>query len=60
MRSGSGCVGRGARVLARVSCGYRVYGQGADPFTTSGHDDVWNVVTAVVGHASDIDRSTVQ
>lgn len=60
MRSGSGCVDRGARVVARMSCGYRVYRQGADPFTTSGHDDVRNVVTVVTGHASDIDRPTVQ
>lgn len=54
---GSGLVGRGARVLARVSRGHRVYGERADPFAAPRHHDVGNVAVAL---ASNVDTPPVQ
>lgn len=57
MSGGSGLVGRGARVLARVSRCHRVYGERADPFAAPRNHDVGNVAVAL---ASNVDTPPVQ
>lgn len=61
MGSGSGRVARSARVLARVSCGYRFDRQLAGPFATPAYHYVGIVVIVLVECAiRDVDLTPVK
>lgn len=60
MGSGSGRVARSARVLARVSCGYRFDRQRAGPFATPAYHYIGIVVTVLVECAIRVDYAAVK